>query len=159
MKNLNLLTIICLLPFLSSCNVMLRLSDPFIPNKLDAKISLLEKIQAEPDSLFVYIGNSEFYDEEFRKFIDTNNIFYKQVIESIKENNNLDYDIVTIGPELWDDDEYGYVMCHNVMLIHINTCYGLRIEYYRKGFKWIIMTITFIIPERICMPRISNQLE
>jgi hypothetical protein len=135
---------------------MLNLSEPFIPEKLDAKIALLEKIQAEPDSLFVYIGNSEFYDEDYSNDIDTNERFYTMVLESIREKQNSTYYLESIGPKLMDGGDYGALMSHNVMLIHTNTCYGLRLSFVRKYFKWHILTVSHVIPERICMPRISN---
>jgi len=157
MKNLSLFVITMGGILISSCSVMLNLSEPFIPLKTEAKIALLEKIQAEPDSLMIYVKNSEFYDENYSKFIDTTKSFYIRVLKSIRESQNLNYYIATNGPYLMSYDNFGSIKVHDIMLIHNNTCLGLRLSFVRKYFKWHIVTVSHIIPERICMPRISTE--
>jgi hypothetical protein len=154
MKILNLVMIICLVILISSCNVMLRLSEFAIPLKEDQKIALLEKIQAEPDSLFVYIKNSKFYDEEYLH-VNPDSEFIINVIKSMKECNEMSYFIISDDDvSLFDGDEFGALMQHSIFLVHDGTCLGLRLIFVRKGFQWYVWTISNIIPPYICYPHL-----
>jgi hypothetical protein len=149
MKILYLGIITCLTIFVSSCSIMLNLSEPFIPEKKEKKIEFIQKFYAEPDSIMEYVRNSEFYDEEYSKYVDTCFFLFKETVKQIKEIQNKPFYIKTHGPYLFTDDEFGKVMEHHIFLFDSENHRGFRLLFYRRGVKWKIVEVSHIITEQM----------
>ncbi len=146
MKNYYLLFLL----LLNSCGTILVISEPFVSNPSGELFQLLDKIHSEPDSIFVYIQNSKFYDETYTKHIEPNNEFYLKVIKNIKECQRESYTRRTRGPILTDGGRFGTVKKYEVMYVYNNFKKGgLRLTVIRRDFNWKLVSVSHVIHDYI----------